>query len=180
MYQIVKSIAVTLICLAAVNANAQWQPGKSSSKGTTEVQKTIERFVAKDEGLKAFFDEAYGYAIFPGVGKGGIGIGGAFWRGEVYEQNQFVGTARLTQISIGFQFVGQKYSEVVFFGSKEALDDFKRGNFEFSAQASAVAVTAGASADAAYSNDVAVFTMAIGGLMYEATIGGQKFSYTPK
>ncbi len=180
MYQIVKSIAVTLICLAAVNANAQWQPGKSSSKRTTEVQKTIERFVAKDEGLKAFFDEAYGYAIFPGVGKGGIGIGGAFGRGEVYEQNQFVGTARLTQISIGFQFGGQKYSEVVFFGSKEALDDFKRGNFEFSAQASAVAVTAGASADAAYSNDVAVFTMAIGGLMYEATIGGQKFSYTPK
>ena len=165
--------------MAAVSANAQWKPGNSSSKGTTEVQQTIERFVAKDDGLKEFFDEAYGYAIFPGVGKGGIGIGGAFGRGEVYERNQLVGTARLTQISIGFQLGGQKYSEVVFFGSQEALDDFKRGNFEFSAQASAVAVTAGASADAAYSNDVAVFTMAIGGLMYEATIGGQKFSYTP-
>ena len=180
MYPIVRLIAVIALCIFVTGVYAQWKPDNSSSDGTNEVQQIIKRFVEKDEGLKAFFDEAYGYAIFPGIGKGGIGIGGAYGNGEVYEQNQFIGTTRLTQISIGFQLGGQKYSEVVFFGSQGALEDFKRGNFEFSAQASAVAVTAGASADAAYSNDVAVFTMALGGLMYEASIGGQKFSYMPK
>ena len=179
MYPIVRLIAVMALCVFVAGVHAQWKPGNASSSGTSEVQQIIQRFVEKDEGLRAFFDQSYGYAIFPGIGKGGIGIGGAYGNGEVYEQSQFIGTTRLTQISIGFQLGGQKYSEVVFFGSQEALEDFKRGNFEFSAQASAVAVTAGASADAAYSNDVAVFTMALGGLMYEASIGGQKFSYKP-
>ena len=100
-------------------------------------------------------------------------------KGEVYEQGVLIGTSSLTQLTIGWQLGGQAYSELVFFKDKAALDDFKRGNFELGAQASAVAATAGASADASYDNGVAIFTLAKGGLMYEASIGGQKFSFEP-
>jgi lipid-binding SYLF domain-containing protein len=97
----------------------------------------------------------------------------------VYEKGKPIGDTSLTQITIGFQLGGQAYSEIIFFKDKKTLDDFKNGNFELGAQASAVAVTAGASADANYEKGVAVFTMAKGGLMYEASVGGQKFSYDP-
>jgi lipid-binding SYLF domain-containing protein len=132
-----------------------------------------------DPGLQKFFDSAAGYAVFPGVGKGGIGVGGAFGRGELYEGGQPVGYCTLTQASIGFQLGGQKYTELIFFETKNALDNFKSGNFAFSAQASAVALKSGVSANAKYENGVAVFTMGEAGLMYEASIGGQKFSYEP-
>ena len=125
----------------------------------------------------AFRAKAYGYAVFPTVGKGGIGIGGAYGTGRVYERGRYIGRSNLAQLTIGFQLGGQAYSEIIFFRDKAALDDFTNGNFELGAQASAVAATAGASADADYSDGVAVFTMAKGGLMYEASIGGQKFSF---
>ncbi|HYJ19724.1 MAG TPA: YSC84-related protein [Burkholderiales bacterium] len=147
-----------------------------------------------------FFSNSYGYAVFPTIGKGGIGIGGAHGKGKVYAGGKHVGDTAMTQVTIGLQLGGQAYSEVIFFENKAAFDAFTSGNFEFGAQASAVAITAGASAqtgttgtttgasatqkDAAtaakYSNGMAVFTVAKGGLMYEASIGGQKFSYTPK
>jgi lipid-binding SYLF domain-containing protein len=147
-----------------------------------------------------FFDKCYGYAVFPNIGKGGIGIGGAHGKGKVYAGGKRVGDTSMTQVSIGLQFGGQAYSEIIFFETKAAFDSFTSGNFEFSAQASAVAITAGASAQAGstgtttgasssqnnattaakYSDGMAVFTVAKGGLMYEASIGGQKFSYTPK
>jgi len=111
------------------------------------------------------------------VGKGAIGIGGARGKGYVYQHGRLIGRSTLTQVSIGFQLGGQAYSEVVFFKDKTALDDFKRGNFELDAQASAVALTARASRDLAYNRGVAIVTMAKGGLMYEASVGGQKFSY---
>jgi len=160
----------------AWDARKEAQPVASSGH-SAETQATIDAFLRKDATLKAFFDKAYGYAVFPGVGKGGMVIGGAYGKGEVYERGKLIGTASLTQVSIGFQLGGQKYSEIIFFKTKSTLDHFTSGNFEFNAQASAVAVTAGASADADYANDVAVFTMTIGGLMYEAAIGGQKFSF---
>ena len=147
-----------------------------------------------------FFDKCYGYAVFPTIGKGGVGIGGAHGKGKVYAGGKQVGDTAMTQLTIGLQLGGQAYSEIIFFESKAAFDKFTSGNFEFGAQASAVAITAGASAQAGtsgatagasatqkdaataakYANGMAVFTVAKGGLMYEASLGGQKFSYTPK
>nr|WP_315202425.1 YSC84-related protein [uncultured Flavobacterium sp.] len=128
--------------------------------------------------MKSIFDNAYGYVIFPNVGKGGIGVGAAAGNGAVYEKNKLIGMAKLSQLSIGFQAGGQAYREVIFFESKSAMDRFKESKFEFAAQVSAVAAKAGASGNAKYTDGVMVFTMQKGGLMYEASVGGQKFKYT--
>ncbi|MDV3239803.1 MAG: hypothetical protein LOY58_13250 [Gammaproteobacteria bacterium] len=172
------------LALTAGWTQAGWNPlakdkAEDQKVDSREAAETIAAFKNKDPGIKVFFDKAYGYAVFPTVGKGGIGIGGAYGKGEVYARGRRIGTSSLTQVTIGFQLGGQAYSEIIFFKDKATLDDFTSGNFEFSAQASAVAVTAGASADADYSNGVAIFTLAKGGLMYEASVGGQKFSFTP-
>jgi lipid-binding SYLF domain-containing protein len=147
---------------------------------SAKVQTAKESAVKSDPGLQKFFDEAAGYAIFPTVGKGAVGVGGAYGRGELYEGGQLVGYCTLTQASIGLQLGGQAYTEMIFFEAQAALDRFKTGNFAFAAQASAVALKSGASANAKYTDGVAVFTMGEAGLMYEASIGGQKFSYEPK
>ena len=141
----------------------------------SETAKT--EFIKSDPLMKALFDKAYGYVIFPNVGKGGLGIGGAAGNGVVYEHNKRIGMAKLSQVSIGFQAGGQAYREVIFFETKNEMDRFKESRFEFSAQASAVAVTEGASANVKYTNGVMVFTMQKGGLMYEASVGGQKFKF---
>ncbi len=135
-------------------------------------------FIATDGLMSSLFSNAYGYVIFPNVGKGGIGIGGAAGNGIVYERGSIIGKAKLTQLSIGFQFGGQAYREVIFFETKADLDRFKADKIEFSAQASAVAVTKGASANVKYKEGVMIFTQQKGGLMYEASIGGQKFNYS--
>jgi len=141
---------------------------------------TIAKFKEKNAKIAKEFDEAYGYAVFPSVGKGGLFyFGGAHGKGSVFEQGTKIGTSSLTQATVGLQLGGQLYSEAIFFKDKTALDDFKRGNFVLGAQASAVAVTARASGDLPYNSGVAIITMAKGGLMYEATVGGQKFTYTP-
>jgi lipid-binding SYLF domain-containing protein len=147
-----------------------------------------------------FFGSSYGYAVFPTIGKGGIGIGGAHGSGRVYAKGAYVGDTSMTQITVGLQLGGQAYRQIVFFQDKRAFDEFTSGNFEFGAQATAVAITAGASAQASsggtgagasgsqshartaggYHRGMAVFTIAKGGLMYEASIGGQKFSYRPR
>lgn len=148
-----------------------------------------------------YFTNSYGYALFPTIGKGGIGIGGAYGEGRVYARGKYTGDASMTQLTIGFQLGGQAYSQIIFFEDKRAYDEFTGNNFAFGAQASAVAITAGASASAStaggasagasggkndattkgsYHKGMAVFTVAKGGLMYEATIGGQKFKFTPK
>jgi len=160
---------------------------------------TIQTFKKAGESGR-FFNDSYGYAVFPTIGKGGIGIGGAHGSGHVYEKGAYVGDASMTQVTVGFQFGGQAYSQIVFFQDKRAFDEFTSGRFEFGAQATAVAITAGASAQAGtggtgagasgtpdnartageYQHGMAVFTVAKGGLMYEASIGGQKFGYKPK
>ncbi len=147
-----------------------------------------------------FFDNSFGYALFPSIGKGGIGIGGAHGKGRVYTGGEHVGNTSMTQVTIGFQLGGQAYSMVIFFEDERAYSDFSSGNFEFGAQAAAVAITAGASAGTStagggsagasggkndaktaggYTKGMAVFTVAKGGLMYEASLGGQKYSYKP-
>jgi lipid-binding SYLF domain-containing protein len=144
-----------------------------------DVPPVVAKFKEKDPGMEKIFSDAVGYAVFPTVGKGAIGVGGARGKGWVYESGAIVGKTTLTQVTIGLQLGGQAYSEIVFFQTKQALDNFKLGHLKLDAQASAIALTARASADLAYRNGVAIVTMAKGGLMYEASVGGQKFSYTP-
>jgi lipid-binding SYLF domain-containing protein len=135
---------------------------------------------ADDPSLKDFLSNCDGYAIFPSVGKGAVGIGGAFGRGVVYEGGSVVGYAKLSQATIGLALGGQTYRELVVFQTKDALGNFKSSNFSFSANASAVAIKSGAAATAKYENGVAVFTDPNGGLMFEASIGGQQFTYVDK
>ncbi len=146
---------------------------------TADSESAVQLVGKTDPGLHKFFDTAAGYAIFPSVDRGGIGLGGAYGRGELFEHGRLVGYATLTQASIGLQLGGQTYTELVFFEDQAALDHFKSGNFAFTAQVSAVALKSGVSAHAKYSNGVAVFTMGEAGLMYEASVGGQKFSFEP-
>jgi lipid-binding SYLF domain-containing protein len=146
-----------------------------------------------------FFSTSYGYAVFPTIGKGGFIVGGAHGSGHVYEQGRVIGETSMTQVSVGFQAGGQAYSEIVFFEDKRSLQEFTSGHFEFSGDASAIAITASASGSAGtegasgtasggkkdaataggYHKGMAVFTIAKGGLMYEAAIAGQKFSFKP-
>jgi lipid-binding SYLF domain-containing protein len=143
-------------------------------------RQTLDTFMRKDPGLKRFAENSAGYAIFPSVAKGAFVVGGARGDGVVYDKSHHViGYSTLTQGTVGLQVGGQEYSEIIFFENDASLSHFKRGNAEFSAQASAVAVTAGASADAKYAAGVAIFTMAKGGLMLEASVGGQGFSFDP-
>jgi lipid-binding SYLF domain-containing protein len=164
-----------------------------------EYEATVEVFrgAVADE----FFENSYGYAVFPSIGKGGVGIGGARGKGQVFAGGEHVGNTTMTQLTVGFQLGGQVYSQIIFFEDKRAFEEFTSENFEFGAQATAVAITAGASASAGttgtgaaasstggqtgkatgdYYKGMAIFTFAKGGLMYEASIGGQKFSYQPK
>ena len=136
-------------------------------------------FIKSDSHMKTLFDNSYGYVIFPNVGKGAVGVGGAAGNGIVYEQGNMIGKASMKQVSVGFQFGGQAYREVVFFENKETLDRFKDSKFEFAAQVSAVAAASGASADAKYTDGVLVYTQEKKGLMYEASVGGQKFDFKP-
>jgi len=138
---------------------------------------TIKEFKETDSGMNKFFSDSYGYAVFPTIGKGAVGIGGAHGNGILYKGGKPYGTTSMSQVSIGFQFGGQSYMEVIFMEDKRAFDNYVEGKAKLSAQASAVALTAGASADAAYSDGVAIFTAVNGGLMYEASVGGQKFKY---
>jgi lipid-binding SYLF domain-containing protein len=154
------------------------QTSKKDKQLVEDSKKGIKDFIHTDAMMKNLFASAYGYVIFPNVGKGAIGIGGASGGGTVYEKGAIIGKAQMTQVTIGFQAGGQAYREVIFFQNKETLDRFKGNEFEFSAQASAVAATAGASGNAKYSDGVLIFTQQKGGLMYEASVGGQKFKYT--
>ncbi len=121
-----------------------------------------------------------GYAVFPRIGKGAIGIGGAYGKGVLYEGGRIVGYCDLTQATIGIQLGGQTYAEIIVFETPNAVRVFKNNRFQLGAQASAVALMSGVGANAKYTNGVAVFTMAESGLMYEASIGGQKFDYQPR
>ncbi len=157
--------------------------------------------VFKNAGASAaFFGKSYAYAVFPTVGSGALGVGGAYGKGRVFVHGVYTGNATLGQVSVGFQAGGKAYSQIIFFEDKRALDEFESGNFEFGADASVVAITAGANAGAAtngasagvsagqndattrgiYQKGMAVFTVAKGGLMYSASIAGQKFSYSPR
>jgi len=174
------SITIGLLLFSLISAPLLAFEPNSSDKMELDVKVAILNIKAKDPGIQSFFDNSAGYAVYPSVGKGGFIVGGAFGRGLVIVNEQVDGYTSLSQGTIGFQIGGQKYAQFIFFKDETALNHFKRGNFELGAQASAVAITAGASADAAYDQGVAIFTVAAGGLMLEGTVGGQRFSYEPK
>jgi len=134
-------------------------------------------FLKSDPSMENLFKHAAGYAIFPNVGKGAVGVGGAAGKGAVYQKGMTVGTAQMVQVTVGAQAGGQAYREIIFFENRDAVDRFMKNKVEFSGQASAVAVKAGASANANYRNGVVVFSQEKGGLMLEASLGGQKFTY---
>ncbi|MEP7372734.1 MAG: YSC84-related protein [Chitinophagaceae bacterium] len=174
------NLSIILLSFTALVSPATLMAQDSKDEKIAEDSKAAKEEFTKSDGLmKNLFDNSYGYVIFPNVGKGAIGVGGAAGNGIVYENGNARGTAKMKQVSVGFQFGGQAYREVIFFENKAALDRFKENKFEFAAQVSAVAVTAGASANVKYKEGVMVFTQEKGGLMYEASIGGQKFSYKP-
>ncbi len=173
-----KTRAISLLC--AVWASGVVGPAIAADKKaemTAKVEEARAELFKKDEGLKPIFDKAAGYAIFPSVAKGGLGVGAATGKGQLLQKGKVVGETRLRQVSVGFQAGGQAYVEAILFEDQTSLDNFKKGNFEFSAQVSAVAVTAGVSKNAKYEKGVMVLTMAKGGLMYEASVGGQNFKY---
>ncbi len=168
--------AVALFFLVSTSTLWAFEPD-TNSEMQLSVAKAILDVKNSDPSIEKFFKESAGYAVFPNVGKGGIGIGGAHGKGLVIVNDKAVGRTSLSQVTIGLQLGGQVYAEFIFFKDEVALGHFQRGNFELNAQASAVAVTAGASADANYDKGVAIFTNVGGGLMYEASVGGQKFKY---
>lgn len=149
---------------------------------------------------KGFFDKSYGYAVFPTVGRAGFVVGGAHGKGRVYEKGRYIGDASMTQLSVGWQAGAEGFQQIIFFEDERALREFTKGQFEFSADASATVITAaagasarttGASASASggqhdaatagkYYKGMATFVVVKGGLMASAAVGGQKFTYTPK
>ena len=169
-----KKAGVALAAILLVSTSWAWDPD-DVKEYDAKAQEAIASFKEKDPSVERFFDAAAGYVVIPTVGKGGFGIGGARGKGLLYENGEITAEVTLTQLTVGFQAGGQAYSEFIFFEDDVALANFKRGNYELGAQASAVAITAGASADANFVGGVAIFTQAKGGLMYEASVGGQKF-----
>jgi len=165
--------------LFAVDAIAGPFAKKSEEDRTAEVKEAIAKFKAHDPSIEEFFKKAEGYAVYPTVAKGGMGVGAAVGKGQVYEKDKLVGDSTLKQASFGFQLGGQTYSEIIFFETTKALENFKTGKFELGAQVSAVALTKGVAAGAEFSNGIAVFTMTKKGLMYEAAVAGQHFSFKP-
>lgn len=167
---------ISFIFLASSASLWAFEPD-TSDELQLSAAKAILDLKKSDPGMDKFFNGAAGFAVFPKVGKGGIGIGGAHGKGLVIVDDKAIAKTSLSQVTVGFQLGGQVYAQFIFFEDETALGHFQRGNFELGAQASAVAVTLGASADADYDKGVAVFTHVGGGLMYEATVSGQKFSY---
>ena len=173
-----QALILSLGLALSFSLNAQvggWNP-----ELVKDSQEALNKMIKATSKLQNFKSKSYAYVVFPKVTKAGVGIGGAAGRGTVFKNELVVGSANLKQASIGLQLGGQQYSEVIFFENSKAFDNFTNGKLKFGAQASAVAIKEGASIDAAYNDGVAVFTKTRGGLMYEASIGGQHFKFKPK
>lgn len=170
-------LALSLLMAACTGQDVAENP---DAEEMANIDSTLAEFKSVDPDLQRFFDGAYGYAVFPSVGKGGLGIGAAKGTGYVYEQGKLVGEAVLTQLTVGAQAGGQAYAELIFFRDPTAFNKFKAGNTELGAEVTAVVLKERASKDAGYDPfGMAIFVLPKGGLMAEASIGGQKFSYEP-
>jgi len=174
MKKLLISAFVMAFAFSSTLAFSAWNKDESVELDA-KAKVALAEFKAADSSAQSFLDQSVGYVVIPTVGKAGFGIGGARGKGVLYENGAVTAVVTLSQLSIGFQWGGQAYSEFLFFQDTPTLTNFKQGNYELGAQASAVAITAGVSADAAFVNGMAIFTQAKGGLMYEASVGGQKF-----
>lgn len=177
-----KAIAALTLAVFALVAitSLPVQAGSKEQKMKADVDEAIAVFKKKDPTIQAFFKTAYGYVVFPSIAKGGFIVGGAGGKGLVFKKGAVIGSASVSQGSIGLQAGGQTFREVIFFKDSTALNKFTGGKFAFDAQANAVGADAGVAANANYSKGVAVFTVAKGGLMFQASIGGQEFKFKPK
>jgi len=168
------TLALLFAGLFSSAAMAGWDPADE-----THARVSVDSF-RNNSGLSRFFESAYGFVVFPDVYKGGFMLlGGGRGKGYVYEQNNLVGRSMITQLNVGPQLGGQSFSEIIFFRGVNDLENFKKGNYQLSAQVSAIIVTTGMATNTDYSNGVAVFILPKAGVMAEATVGGQKFSYRP-
>ena len=174
--KILKSIIYTTLLFLAFGLNAQ---NSKDQKIIRDANKAKGKLIKMEVGLDQFFTNSAGYVIFPNVGKGGLIIGGASGNGVVYENGTIIGMANLKKISVGLQAGGQAITEVIFFETENDLNEFKEGDVEFSAEASAVALKSGIAVNAKYRDGVAVFALPKAGLMADASVGGQKFEFTP-
>ncbi len=174
-------LALLLLCVASVGMGCATRPETPASRNllTAEVQEAIALFKVRDPGIQAFFDRSYGYAVLPRVAKGAWVVGGAFGQGEVFAGGVKVGYCSVSQASVGFSFGGQYFREIIFFRDKLDLNRFTVGDFAFSGQVNAVAITAGAAAKSDYQDGMAVFVAPDAGLMIDISIAGQKFGYDP-
>ncbi|GMQ90616.1 MAG: hypothetical protein BMS9Abin10_1015 [Gammaproteobacteria bacterium] len=173
------TLTLAVFGLVAV-ANLPVQAAPKDKEMKADVQEAIAAFKKKDPTIKSFFKTSYGYVVFPSIAKGGFIIGGAGGKGLVFKKDTVIGGASVSQGSIGLQAGGQTFREIIFFKDSTALNKFTAGKFAFDAQVNAVGADAGVAAKTNYSKGVAVFTVAKGGLMFEASVGGQKFKFKPK
>ncbi len=146
----------------------------------TNAEAALKTMNNSDKGVQQNLDSAYGYAIFPNVGKGGLIAGGAYGRGIVYEQGQMIGYSDIKQATVGLQAGGQSFHELILFQNKAALDRFRADDFAFAANASAIALKPGVSKTFRYDNGIGIYTQPVGGVMFEAAVGGQRFTYVPQ
>ncbi len=175
----IKLFATLLFVSFVVVAGCATAPERPEARDvlSEQVKEAIAVFKRNDPEIQRFFDQSYGYAVIPKIGKAAIWVGGAFGRGEVFEQGQMVGYTSLSQATVGFSFGGEYFREIIFFREKQDLDKFKTEEYTFSAQATGVAATTGAAAKADYKDGMAVFITTDKGLMVDASVGGQKFKY---
>ena len=168
-----------IIGLTMTSQFSMAQTDESNAKFIQESKEVLAKLTKKSPNLQSYYDQSYGYAVFPKVTKVGVSLGGAAGKGIVFKNHLAISMSKLKQLTFGLQFGAQKYSEVIFFQNEKAFEQFMNKKLKFDGQASAVALKKGTSADLSYSYGVAVFTQAIGGLMFEASIGGQHFSNQP-
>jgi lipid-binding SYLF domain-containing protein len=173
---------LALIVVAGLMVSCATAPSSREDKQEliTEATTRMQQMRAEDPAVGEIVKRGYGYSMFPKVGKAGLGVGGAYGRGVVYEQGRHIGYSDLTQGSVGLQAGGQSFSELLVFENKSALDRFKEGKLDFAADASAVVLKSGVATNATFVNGVAVVVSPIGGAMLEAAIGGQQFTYQQK
>ena len=169
-------VAATLV-FAALGAARMGYAGTSDAQLINEAKQTAATYKKTDPSIETFFRHSVAYVAFPGIGKGGLGIGGAHGNGVLFENGMPVGKVTVNQVSIGAQAGGQEFSQIIFFETPKALQELKAGKASLAADLSAVALNSGAAAQAHFKNGVAVFTATKGGLMLEASVGGQKFKY---
>lgn len=172
--------ALLIIILMSFSMSISAQVGGWKPDLVEDSEKTLAGMIEKQPKLQSYKDKAYGYAVFPKITKGAVGIGGAGGKGVVFKNHEPTGESSMSQATIGFQLGGQQYKEVIFFENKESYDRFTNKKVKFGGQASAVALDAGASVDVNWKDGMAIFTQADGGLMFEASVGGQNFKFKPK